>query len=329
MYALTLLAVKTIAPTFGSPWIQIGQDLKGPQHNISSATAFGWSVSISSTGREITIGAPGDVEGLGRVYSYKYNELTDWWESYGAPLQGDEFGCEFGNSTHITDNGKFLAVGARQYRNGAGQAYVYEFDSGSWQIRGQPLNGTRRNGNFGNAVSLSSDGTRLAVSSAFRDVTLENGVLGENVGMVQFFEYSPTTNEWRQVGRSLQGTESYEKFGFAIKLSSSGEILAVGAPFHNKTTYEDDASGWRGLVKIYKYDWKSGHWVQMGDTIFGANETDGFGWSVDLSTAGDKIAVGAPLNGKNGQASGQARIYSFDSTSQEWKPYGLLNFEYP
>ena len=44
--------------------------------------------------------------------------------------------------------------------------------------------------------------------------------------------------------------------------------------------------------------------------------------SVDLSANGLAVAVGAPVNDDNGEASGQVRVYLFDTATQNWKTRG-------
>ena len=273
--------------------------------------AYGWSVAIDAFGRRVAIGAPGD-GGVGRVYTY---QLKEEWVILGSEdgLQGDQIGCEFGNSTDLSDDGMHLAVGARDHSDGRGQASVYAWSNGSWKLRGQPLYGEFRNDNFGNMVSIAANGLRLAVGAARLDLN-EN----ENVGSVKVFEYNETTLEWIQIGQTLFGEQAHEKFGFSLRLAGSGDVLVVGAPFRHRRE-ELNSRGqfeWGGCVMAYEFD--GTEWIQLGQTIKHNNPVERFGWSVDANVRGYVIAAGAPVNDVGGEASGQVRVYEYKSGTNEW-----------
>lgn len=141
------------------------------------------------------------------------------------------------------------------------------------------LRGSQSNDLFGRHVSINADGSIVAVGA--EDY---NGVSGNQTGLVQVFEKDSVNNQWKQLGRSIEG-DSKEDWLTANALSDAGNILAVGA------WGNDDAGDLSGQVRVYKYT--TGEWQQRGDKIIG-DLWDYVGWSLALSGDGNILAVGAP-----------------------------------
>lgn len=64
----------------------------------------------------------------------------------------------------------------------------------------------------------------------------------------------------------------------------------------------------------------SGTWTKLGQDIDGEAANDGFGCSVSMNSAGDRIAVGAFFNAAGGAQAGSVRIYYSDGTN--WNQLG-------
>jgi hypothetical protein len=107
----------------------------------------------------------------------------------------------------------------------------------------------------------------------------------------QVYEYNGT---WVILGTALEGNQSGEKFGNSVSLNITGDRVAVGAP-------ENGA----GYSQVYEY--KTGNWRMIGNTIKGEQIGDKLGWSVSLNNNGDTIATGAI---GFGSGKGQVKIYS-------------------
>lgn len=125
------------------------------------------------------------------------------------------------------------------------------------------LRGSQSNDLFGRYVSINANGSIVAVGA--EDY---NGVSGSQSGLVQVFEKDGVNNQWRQLGRSIEG-DSEEDWLVANALSDAGNILAVGA------WGNDDAGDFSGQVRVYKF--VNGDWQQRGDKIIG-EMWDYFGW---------------------------------------------------
>jgi len=150
----------------------------------------GWSVDISLDGKTLAIGAPGhgwnyDQPGYVRVYYLESNGLTSSWTQIGQDIIGEAIGDEFGWSVSLSDDGKTLAVGARNNDgNGSysGHVRVYRMDdsSTSWTQVGEDIDGEASYDNSGYSVSLSADGTTVAIGAFGND---DNGVRSGHVRM--------------------------------------------------------------------------------------------------------------------------------------------------
>ena len=114
---------------------------------------------------------------------------------------------------------------------GAGLVKVYDWIGGSWTLKGSVLNGNNGD-SFGNSVSLSSNGLKLVVGSAFAN---------SQAGYVKKYEF--LNGDWSQEGSTLNGDASSYYFGQSVSLSSDGTIFAVGIQgFENN----------KGQVKVYQ-----------------------------------------------------------------------------
>ena len=58
----------------------------------------------------------------------------------------------------------------------------------------------------------------------------------------------------------------------------------------------------------------SSDWILLGDEIDGAAAHDYLGWSVSLSSDGNRVAIGAPGNDANGSDSGHVRVYQLNGS---------------
>ena len=233
----------------GYSQVQIGQDIYGDaEHN-----RLGWSVSLSSDGTTLAVGAPqltqsGTTHGNGFVRVYR--NVNNNWTQIGSDLIGAELGDEFGYSISLSSDGTVIAIGAHQpYSNDSKRGYV-----------------------------------RL---------------------------YKNINDVWTQIGSDIFGENLGDQFGFDLKLSSDGSIVAIGAPYN-------DGNGDRsGHVRIYKN--MDDVWTQIGDDIDGEFESDLSGFRVGLSSDGSVVTMSA-ISYPNGDGLGQVRI--FKNVNDVWTQIG-------
>ena len=70
-------------------------------------------------------------------------------------------------------------------------------------------------------------------------------------------------------------------------MNAKGDRIIVGGEDALGAGGETDA----GRVDVYQYT--RGRWVQIGQSLYGANAYDDFGISVSMNASGNTIAVGA------------------------------------
>ena len=290
-------------------WTKVGQDIDG----LAAFNLSGWSVSLSSNGSKIAIGAIG-YNGAGQFLGSTriFENQSGTWVQIGQTITGEANFDFSGWSVSLSSDGSIVALGAT-YNDGsgneAGNVRIFENQSGTWVQIGQDINGENPGDQSGHGVSLSSDGSIVAISATY------NNGSGQQAGHVRVYENQ--SGNWVQVGQDIDGEIANEQSGQGIGLSSDGTILAVGA-YSNNT---NGASS--GQARVYKYI--SGSWTQFGSSINGEAANDWSGWSVSISSDGSKIAIGAPNNDENGVDSGHVRVYDL-SAVLSIKNFNISNY---
>ncbi|HEX4418807.1 MAG TPA: DUF4215 domain-containing protein [Kofleriaceae bacterium] len=152
----------------------------------AAGAAFGTSLSLSGDGATLAVGAEDVSEGMmateGEVYVYALSAGT-WSQSAGVKASNPQLHGFFGHSVALSADGSRLAVGAYGESSKAtgvggnqadmsalfaGAAYVFAHSGASWtqQSYVKALN-TDASDFFGYSVSLSTDGSMLAVGAPF------------------------------------------------------------------------------------------------------------------------------------------------------------------
>lgn len=175
---------------------------------------------------------------------------------------------------------------------------------------------TGKEDEFGVAVSLSADGTTLAVgangeASGSRGVN-QDQELNDTIkaGAVYIFSRVNTINgtsgQWEQQAYiKASNSDQADHFGEAISLSADGNTLAVGARSESSASSGinmnalDNTKFHSGAVYVFErsnntMDTTNGNWAQS-NYIKASNPSQSaeFGGSVSLSADGLKLAVGA------------------------------------
>jgi FG-GAP repeat len=295
----------------GTAWVQLGADIDGEADNNDS----GYSVSLSADGSRVAIGAPmndGDsmFSNKGHVRVYEWNGSA--WVQLGADIDGEAAQDFSGWSVSLSGDGSRVAIGA-PFNDGdsmfsnKGHVRVYEWNGSAWVQLGADIDGEAAEDDSGKSVSLSADGSRVAIGSYDNDT--DGG--GVRAGHVRVYEWNGTA--WVQLGADIDGEAYQDESGYSVSLSGDGSRVAIGAPFN------DGGGADSGHVRVY--EWNGTAWVQLGGDIDGEAAGDQAGWSVSLSGDGSRVAIGAPGNDGNGSGSGHVRVYSWSGTA--WVQLGV------
>ena len=158
---------------------------------VSTGDRSGVWVSLSDDGTIVAIGAytndgNGNESGQVRVYQYANSS----WTQLGSDIDGEAAGDRLGYSVALSSDGTILAAGA--YKNDgngteSGHVRVYEYSGSSWSQLGSDIDGEAAGDQAGNAVSLSSDGTIVAVGA------WSNNGNGTDSGHTRVYQYANST----------------------------------------------------------------------------------------------------------------------------------------
>ena len=334
-------------------WSQLGSNIDGEAAGDQS----GFSVSLSNDGSIVAIGARSndgtagvsdDDRGHVRVYEYKIPSQPEWdiaddeadgyvlkgddagntnptsntkyWVKLGGDIDGEAYYDESGSSVSLSSDGATVAIGARRNDDGgmnSGHVRVYEYSSGSWTKLGNNIPGEAAGDQSGYSVSLSSNGSRVAIGARTND----DG--GNQSGHVRVYERDPSvTLGWRKLASDIDGDGVGDYSGHSVALSGDGTKVAIGA------IYNDDGPSLNsGQVRVYEYNSSNDTWTKLGDDIYGEAGFDQSGYSVSLSNDGAIVAIGAIKNAGGGTDSGHVRVYEWvesttEGTSSAWVQLG-------
>ena len=124
--------------------------------------------------------------------------------------------------------------------------------------------------------------------------------------------YVSSTNTWDQIGLNIELDQKNTDATDCLAISQNGNIVAIGG--------NNDGTSSQGAVRVYEYNGETDRWIQLGSTIFGENDNDEFGISVDMTDDGSVIIVGAWKNDDTGGNHGNARVFEYSDGS--WTQVG-------
>ena len=162
-------------------------------------------------------------------------------------IDGEALGDESGYSVSLSADGFVVAIGAR-YNDGNGS---YSWSCAFVRVGrlflepfGSDIDGEVSNDESGLSVSLSADGSVVAIGAPRNDGN------GDNSGSVRIFQWDDSS--WNQLGNDIDGEAEGDQSGNSLSLSADGFVVAIGAP------YNDDRTG---HVRIFQ--WNGSSWSQL------------------------------------------------------------------
>jgi hypothetical protein len=274
------------------------------QHDESSAL-FGTAVAMSADPAFLVVGAKDALneagQSSGAVYVYEFDgngALTLIQVIYGQSIRD-----EFGNAVAISDDGNRLVIGSRsEGSEQAGAVRVYSLSASTYVQLGNTISGTTDAGRAGWAVSISGDGSTVAVGSPAGGP--------EGGGSVLTYQYA---GDWAPFGSEITGGTD-AAVGYSVSLNSDGSILAVGNP---KAQNRD---GSQNAGKVASYIIENSVWVVTGE-IFGLSSEDVEGTSIALSADGNYLVTGSKgRNGDDGntESTGSCQLYQ-NTSGRRWR----------
>lgn len=292
-------------------WKPVGTAING-----QSNENLGGAISLSADGNIMAIGSTGANSSTGAVRVYQRSGNN--WVLMGTTLNGLGTSDNFGSSVSLSADGLTLAVGARTSDEGfpefstAGYVKVFTWSGSAWVQKGAMLSAVEASEFFGNSVSLSADGTFLAVGAPNY-----NGA-ESSLGTVRVYEWNGTS--WSKIGSDIIGTANAENFGTVVSISVTGndKVLAVSSPFYESVNGSFDVAGKVSIFRESDGSW-SGSWTNP--QVIVGNPDDNLGLGLALSGDGNRLAIGAPKN-EFGFSSLQGFVQVYEYQSTAWVQLG-------
>ena len=148
----------------------------------------------------------------------------------------NDFIGAYGDVTAISDDGRIVASIVNAAGGGIG-VRVNQYSNNTWTQLGQEIGGWGTSFSNINSISLSKDGTTLAIGSECGGVECQ--------GIVRVYKYE--NNTWSQLGQDIYGEQWTDYSGASISLSKNGRILAIGA------TQRHFQNNKKGYVRVYRH----------------------------------------------------------------------------
>jgi len=220
-------------------WIQRGNDIAGETERDRS----GISVSLSADGNIVAIGAYGNVaygQPSGHVRIYQWNGAA--WIQRGNDIDGEAAVDASGNSVSLSADGDIVAIGA--YGNdgngdGSGHVRIYQWNGTEWTQQGSDIDGEAAGDYSGWSVSLSVDGSIVAIGARRNDGN------GEDSGHVRIYAWDGAA--WSKWEDDIDGEAYGDESGHSVSLSVNGNTVAIGAKLN------DGNGESSGHVRIYEW----------------------------------------------------------------------------
>lgn len=170
-------------------WHQRGGDIEGEAGDWS-----GVSVSLCEHGTTVAIGAMSHNDNRGTTRIFEYDNSANSWVQIGLKIDGEAATDSSGYSVSLANDGTTVAIGAtKNAGNGydSGHTRMFKWSGTAWEQLGYDIDGEFSLDQSGCTVSLSSDGTAVAIGAKLND---GNGFAS---GHTRVFKYDGA--DWIQV----------------------------------------------------------------------------------------------------------------------------------
>ncbi len=240
---------------------------------------YGAKVAISSKKEWLLVSAPfRNTKGTVSIYSGQ----GDFWD-LDTVLQPTDLPVDaaFGEAIAISSDGKVIAISMASTSARPGAVYIYTRGDTAWEfVHKVAATSVTNNDFFGKSISLSDDGSYLAIGCIGDDVTAVDS------GSVYIFKRGNLIWELTQKLKApTPSTNNY--YGYSVCLSGDSSYIAVSE------LYGDTATANIGLVHVYL---RSGEvWslqTSLSESTLWANKR--YGACLGISQDGSILAVGVP-----------------------------------
>ena len=282
-------------------WVRSGttwtQEAKFTASDKLAIDHYGWSVTISNDGSRVAIGAPSadsTVVDCGGVYIWLRSGTI--WNFEVKLVTSDKVASGyFGISVAMTPDATRLVAGAYNTAPGsvagAGTAYVWSRSGTTWtQEAILSASDKAAQDNFGICVSITTDGTRVAIGAFQADI---GGIT--DCGAIYVYSRSGTT--WTQEQKiAPSNSVTTGNFGRLFKISPDGLRIYAGQP-----------------VSAAMYRWlRTGTSWALEATMLASDNlsTSNYGRCASISLNNERVAIGA-YSANVGAITSCGAVYSY------------------
>ncbi len=222
----------------GTAWVQRGNDIDGE----AAGDWFGETMSLSGDGTTVAGGAlfnDGNGTNSGHTRIYRWNGTA--WSKLGSDIDGEAAHDHSGKCVSLSNDGNIVAIGA-YYNDGngekSGHTRIFQWNGTAWSKLGSDIDGEALEDRSGQSISLSGDGTLIAIGAPSNDGN------GNKSGHTRIYQWD--SDDWVRVGSDIDGEAADDQSGWAVSLSSDGSTVAIGTK-HNDGNGDD-----AGHVRVFK-----------------------------------------------------------------------------
>jgi len=285
---------------------------------------FGSAVAGTPDGKTVVVGAPGgatDVVGRAFVYTRpkegwnpKAEKIKVEFEKYQLGAPDESKADRKGRSVAISDDGKYVLLGAPGKNKGQGGAYLYNHSTGNWSGKGKigiitlGVVDPKPGDEFGQSVAMTRDGSILLFGAPGYD---------KQRGAAYLF-LRPKSGNWGDVNDikvipiKPSGLKGGERFGTSVAISKDGKIFAVSCPGYNNH---------KGTIALFGYDKKQNKFT-FNFFLQNTFDQSDVGSSLAFSKDGKTLVTGT--GGKDYSGG----LMSYVSTKGFWEKYTYQGIAY-
>ena len=290
---------------------------------------FGTSVTFNGDGSLMAVGDPYVNSNRGQVLLYKWD--NNQWSQYGSPLNGVDINENFGKQVSMNSQGTLLATGSST------SIKLYQINTTSFSYAGTI------NGDLGNRVKISPDGTHLFLGNY------------SDIGYIEVYSIADSQNDAPQVQAIVSATEKNtsssifliatdpenDPITFAIAsqpangtVSLTGSYVVytpttdyVGTDSFTFTASDGSLTSSATTVSLTVFNSFLSTATRIGQQLDGESTSDYFGQSVATSQDGSRVVIGIYNDDGDGtySDSGAVKVYekTTTSTSTTWVQLGV------
>jgi len=179
--------------------------------------------------------------------------------------------------------------------------FNFELALSEWIKRGQSIyedNDSEKNAH--RKVAISSDGQTIAYAVPYAE-----GHRGAVIIRKLDNDY------FIQKGQTILGVKAGDHSGSAVAISASGDTVAIGSRYWDGSVHNV------GHVRVFAYN--GTHWNKFGDINVGEAFHDFASTSLDMSSDGLTVAIGAIGNDNGASSAGMVGVFAYNGTNWNQK----------